>query len=119
MKATGHAVFFGALDAAGINGETARHVCGEPGRPINSGTWSRMRKADPDDPKTPPLLVEHIDRALAELGPQFRAEYQRLWDTSFRPEPRHESDALLLDAVNFALGILDKVAAAQLAGKVA
>jgi hypothetical protein len=114
VKATGHRVFFDALAACGINGETARFVCGEPGKPIGSGEWSRMKKADPTDPKTPRLLVEHIDRALAEFGPEFRAEYQRRWDAAFRPEARpSDENAALLDVVASILDIVNKLVPAR------
>lgn len=120
LHPTSREVFFSALSACGINGETARLVCSDPaGKPIDSGTWSRLKNGDPDDPKTPHLTDEHVDRALAELGDAFCLEYSRRWQVAFRSETREEAEAALVDAVNFALAILDKLAAAQLAGKVA
>lgn len=111
-KPTTRAVFFEALKACGISQKSAAIDL-----EIDAATLSRMATGDPTLSATPKLTVEIVDRAMALFGESFRAEFRRRLVDAHGCRPA--SDEPLLEAVQHITAILDKLASARLADKVA
>jgi len=112
VKPRTRAIFFEALHAAGISQKRAALTLG-----IDAATLSRMASGDPTAAATPKLTTEIVDRARALLGDGFRAEFRRRMAAEYGLGVG--GDAPLVAVMREALAILDKLAAAQLAGQVA